>query len=173
MKFKITIPKRDTNDRTRHYFYIECGDTIYSLSRLGGTLDWQVIRDNYYKHYILQFSFKNPWWKPKADFVNNDSWRLYGWLFFYIGWSLNKQDDEGEGYPVTKEICENKTTIKTHYRRYDRTYFILSTIIELLLFIPPCYILFSHHCDTATTIWLSIIIAVVSNLYISRLIRED
>jgi hypothetical protein len=173
MKFKITIPKRNTDNKTRHYFYIKYGNSKYGLSRLRGTFNWQVIRENYYKHYIFQFSFKDPWWKPKVDFINNDSWRLYGWLFFYVGWSLNKQDDEGEWYPVTKETYENRITIKDHYRRYDRTCLILSTIIELLLFIPPCYILFSHNYDAVTTIWLSMVIAVVSNMYISRLIRED
>lgn len=96
MDFKITIPKRNTDNRIRHYFYIKYGDSIYGLSRLRGTFDWRVVRENYCKHYILQFSFKNPWWKPKADFVSNGRCRLYGWLFFYVGWSVNKQDNNKE-----------------------------------------------------------------------------
>lgn len=170
---KIFKPKIKKKIKSKYYFCIKKGNTLYALARLRGTLDWQVAKSNSIKHHIVQISFKDPWWKPRGEFINDDKWRIYGWLFFYVGWALKIEDENGEYVPATREAYENRITLKEHYNRYDKTYFILSTIIEILLFIPPCYILFSHNYDPVTTIWLSMVIAVVSNLYISRLIRED
>jgi hypothetical protein len=90
MNFKITIPKRNTDNGIKHYFYVKYGDSTYSLARLRGTFDWRVARKNYCKHYMLQFSLKDPWWKPRAGIVNNGNLKLCGWLFFYVGWSIKQ-----------------------------------------------------------------------------------
>lgn len=35
--------------------------------------------------YLIQFSLKKPWIKPRKEMrYNNGSW-LAGWLFFYVG----------------------------------------------------------------------------------------
>ena len=39
------------------------------------------------KMYFLQFSAKNPWWTPKSELIH-DTIKLYGWLFFYVGYAV-------------------------------------------------------------------------------------
>lgn len=176
MKFKITVPIRNKNNKskTKNYFYIEYGDKTYALFRKRGTFDWIVDTGEYYKHYIIQFSFKNPWWKPRVEFINNDKFILYGWLFFYFGWSMTKQTDEGEWIPITRQIYDNRITLKEHYKLHDRKCFIISTLIETLLFIMS-YFIFSNcsNCDLITAILLSMLSAAISNTYISTLIKGD
>lgn len=40
------------------------------------------------KKYFLQFSTKDMWLLPKSELMASNTIKLYGWLFFYIGYSL-------------------------------------------------------------------------------------
>lgn len=39
--------------------------------------------------YVFQFTFKEPWWIPKCDrnYGKRKDIVLYGWLFFYFGYT--------------------------------------------------------------------------------------
>ena len=109
---KIFKPKIEKKTKLKCLLCIQKENTLYALSRLGGTLDWQVIKNDSIKHYALQISFKDPWWKPKGEFINDDKFRLYGWLFFYVGWALKVKDNNGEYVSATKEVYENRVNTK-------------------------------------------------------------
>lgn len=54
------------------------------LTIVRGTFSFLSLKNGY--DYVIQFSLKDPWWKPKKNihFCHN-YYTLYGWLFFYFG----------------------------------------------------------------------------------------
>lgn len=51
------------------------------------------------KRYYIQFSLKDPWFKPKVDRKYLNQLTLYGWLFFYFG----KHNRNGD-FNITTEV---------------------------------------------------------------------
>lgn len=65
---------------------------ILKLDFKGGTFGVTMARPKKQEilTYYVQFSFKNPWWLPKKDSNFADlNVVLYGWLFFYFGYSVS------------------------------------------------------------------------------------
>lgn len=54
------------------------------LTNIRGSFNFLSFKNGY--DYAIQFSLKDPWWKPHKDthFCNN-YYTLYGWFFFYFG----------------------------------------------------------------------------------------
>ena len=40
------------------------------------------------KMYFLQFSTKDPWLTPRSGLIYNNTIKLYGWLFCYVGYAV-------------------------------------------------------------------------------------
>lgn len=40
------------------------------------------------KMYFLQFSLKDPWLTPRSGLVCQNTIKMYGWLFFYVGYKV-------------------------------------------------------------------------------------
>ena len=57
----------------------------YKLVNKGDTFCLMNTRSK--KMYFLQFSTKDPWWTPKSKLIH-DTIKLYGWLFFYVGYAV-------------------------------------------------------------------------------------
>lgn len=38
--------------------------------------------------HFLQFSTKDPWLTPRSGLICNNTIKLYGWLFCYVGYSV-------------------------------------------------------------------------------------
>lgn len=65
------------------------------MIRKGTTFGLIVQRVN--RMYVFQFTFKEPWWIPKRDRnYRGLGYVLYGWLFFYFGYTDFRMTDERE-----------------------------------------------------------------------------
>ena len=58
----------------------------FILTNKRGTLC--LIKVKTEKMYLLQFSTKDPWLTPRSGLVCNNTVKLYGWLFCYVGYTL-------------------------------------------------------------------------------------
>lgn len=57
----------------------------YRLTNKGSTFCLTNLRSE--KMYFLQFSTKDPWLTPRSKLIC-DTVKVYGWLFFYVGYAV-------------------------------------------------------------------------------------
>lgn len=64
---------------------------ICSFKKLSFTFEFTIYSRNYKKpkKYYLQFSVKDMWLLPKSELIL-EKIKLYGWLFIYFGYEIEK-----------------------------------------------------------------------------------